>query len=75
MSLSVNGSRMTYRIEKDSMGEVKVADAAYYGAQTQRALENFTVSGLKFPAPFIHALGMIKNHAALVNAELGLLAP
>lgn len=75
MNLSVNGSRMTYRIEKDSMGELKVPGAAYYGAQTQRALENFTVSGLKFPAPFIHALGMIKKHAALVNAELGLLAP
>jgi fumarate hydratase class II len=66
---------MSYRIEDDSMGEVRVPEAAYYGAQTQRALENFTVSGLTFPPPFIHALALIKHHAALVNAELGLLAP
>ena len=66
---------MTYRIEADSMGEVKVPEDAYYGAQTQRAVENFTVSGLRFPAPFIHALGLIKKHAALVNAELGILDP
>ena len=66
---------MSYRIEEDSMGEVRVPEEAYYGAQTQRAVENFTVSGLKLPAPFIHALGLIKRHAALVNAELGLLAP
>ena len=66
---------MSYRIEEDSMGEVKVPEDAYYGAQTQRAVENFTVSGLRFPAPFIHALGLIKKHAAMVNAELGLLAP
>lgn len=66
---------MNYRIEQDSMGKVRVPEDAYYGAQTQRAVENFTVSGLRFPAPFIHALGLIKNHAALVNAELGLLDP
>ena len=55
------------------MGEVKVPEKAYYGAQTQRAVENFAVSGLRFPAPFIRALALIKKHAALVNSELGLL--
>jgi fumarate hydratase, class II len=64
---------MTYRIEQDSMGDVMVPAEAYYGAQTQRAVDNFTVSGLRFPPPFIHALGLIKKHAAFVNAELGLL--
>jgi fumarate hydratase, class II len=66
---------MTYRIEQDTMGEVRVPETAYYGAQTQRAVENFTVSGLTFPPPFIHALALIKRYAALVNGELGLLAP
>ena len=66
---------MTYRIEQDSMGEVRVPETAYYGAQTQRAVENFPVSGLRFPKPFIRALGLIKRHGALVNTELGLLAP
>jgi len=55
------------------MGEVKVPEEAYYGAQTQRAVENFTISRLRFPASFVHALGMIKKHAAFVNRELGLL--
>ena len=64
---------MTYRIEQDSMGEVKVPEDAYYGAQTQRAVENFAMTGLRFPASFIRALGIIKKHAALVNSELGLL--
>lgn len=62
-----------YRIERDSMGEVKVPRRAYYGAQTQRALENFPISGLRFPRPFIRALGIIKLAAAEVNARLGLL--
>jgi len=57
------------------MGEVRVPEAAYYGAQTQRAVENFTISGLRFPGAFIRALGMIKKHAALVNRGLGLLDP
>lgn len=64
---------MKYRKEYDSMGEVPVPEDAYYGAQTQRALENFTVSGLTFPASFIRAIGMIKKHAARVNCDLGLL--
>ena len=64
-----------YRIEQDSLGEVKVPADALYGAQTQRAIENFPVSGLRFPRVFIRALGLIKASAAEVNAELGLLAP
>ncbi len=60
-----------YRIEKDSMGEVKVPVDAYYGAQTQRAVDNFPISGLKFSRSFIQALGYIKKAAATVNKELG----
>ncbi len=66
---------MNFRAEQDSMGEVKVPESAYYGAQTQRAAENFIVSGLKFPKFMIRALGMIKKHAAFVNKELGRLDP
>lgn len=61
------------RIEKDSMGEVKVPANALYGAQTQRAHDNFPISGIRFSRPFIQALGYIKKSAALVNKELGLL--
>src|SRR5512147_3337940 len=62
-----------YRIEKDSLGEVKVPKDAFYGAQTQRAIENFPVSGIRFPRVFIRSLGLIKAVAAEVNAGLGLL--
>lgn len=62
-----------YRIEKDSMGEVKVPKDALYGAQTQRAHDNFPISGIKFSRGFIEALGYVKKSAATVNAELGLL--
>jgi fumarate hydratase class II len=62
-----------YRIERDSLGEVRVPAQALYGAQTQRAVDNFPVSGIRLPAPFIHALGLIKKAAAQVNAELGVL--
>jgi fumarate hydratase, class II len=62
-----------YRIEKDSMGEVKVPKTAYYGAQTQRAVENFPISGIGFPHRFVRALALIKYAAAAVNEELGLL--
>src|SRR5262245_59844201 len=62
------------RIEKDSMGEMHVPSRAYYGAQTARAIENFPISDLRFPRRFIRALGLIKKHAAAVNADLGLLA-
>ncbi len=62
-----------HRIEKDSLGEVKVPVNALYGAQTQRAIENFPVSSIRFPRDFIRALGLIKAVAAEVNAGLGLL--
>jgi fumarate hydratase class II len=61
------------RVEGDSMGEMNVPADAYYGAQTARAVENFPISGLRFPRSFIRALGLIKKQAARVNAELGLL--
>jgi fumarate hydratase class II len=64
---------MKYRIEQDSMGEVKVPEEAYYGAQTQRARENFSISTLKFPSSFIRAIALIKKHAAQGNSELRLL--
>jgi len=62
-----------FRVEKDSMGEIKVPSNAYYGAQTQRAFENFQVSNLRFSREFIAALGLVKQMAAKVNADLGLL--
>ena len=61
------------RIERDSMGEMRVPRDALYGASTQRAVENFPISGYRFPRRFIHALGMIKHAAARANEELGLL--
>jgi fumarate hydratase, class II len=64
-----------FRLEKDTMGEVQVPADAYYGAQTQRAVENFPVSGLRFPRRFIQALGLIKWAASGVNEGLGLLDP
>ncbi len=62
---------MKDRIEHDTMGEVRVPAAALYGAQTQRAVENFPISGLRFPRVFVRALGLIKSAAATVNRELG----
>ena len=62
------------RIERDSMGEMQVPDNAYYGAQTQRAFENFPVSDLKLPIPTIKALGIIKRSAAIVNNKLGFIS-
>jgi len=64
---------MGHREEKDAMGTVRVPDDAYYGAQTQRAVENFPISGLVLPPAFIRALALIKKCAAQVNGELGLL--
>jgi len=61
------------RVERDSMGEVRVPAAAYWGAQTARAVENFPVSGLRFPRPFLRALGAVKGACARVNGRLGLL--
>jgi fumarate hydratase class II len=62
-----------FRIEKDSLGEVRVPSAALYGAQTQRAKENFPISNLRFPRRFIEALGTVKRAAAQANHKLGLL--
>jgi len=61
------------RIESDSMGKVEVPADALYGAQTQRAVENFPISGLRMPRGMIRALGLIKASAARVSRELGLL--
>ncbi len=62
-----------YRIETDSLGEMKVPANRYWGAQTQRSLENFKIGGERMPAPLIHALGLQKKCAALTNMELGYL--
>jgi fumarate hydratase class II len=62
---------MKYREEKDTMGTVHVPAEAYYGAQTQRAVENFPISGIPLPPEFIRSLALIKECAARVNAELG----
>lgn len=64
---------MKTRIEKDSLGEVAVPADKYYGAQTQRSLENFVIGTEKMPIQLIHALGIVKKASAIVNAELGLL--
>lgn len=66
---------MKYRIEHDSMGEVSVPKDAYYGAETQRAVDNFSISGLVLPIPLIRALSLIKKNAAKVNMKLGMLDP
>ena len=60
-----------FRIERDSMGELRVPAAALWGAQTQRAVDNFPISGLTMPREFIRALGLIKSAAAQGNADLG----
>lgn len=62
-----------FRTEKDSMGEMQVPAEALYAAQTQRAVENFPISGLRIPRSMIAALGLIKRSAAIVNSQLGLL--
>ena len=62
-----------FRIEKDSMGELQVPEDALWGAQTQRAVNNFPISGLTMPRQFIAALGLVKWAAAGANAELGLI--
>ena len=62
-----------YRTETDSMGTMQVPTTALYGAQTARAIDNFPVSGQPLPAPFLKALGLIKQHGARVNKELDLL--
>ncbi len=61
----------SYRVERDSMGDVRVPAKALYKAQTQRAVENFPISGIRVPRTFIRSLGLIKASAARVNSELG----
>jgi len=63
------------RIERDSLGEMRVPADALWGASTQRAVENFPISGERFPRVFLRALGLIKRAAAGANAELGVLDP
>lgn len=62
-----------YRIEKDSMGELQVPEEAAYGAQTQRAVDNFPISGITMPESFIQALGLVKQACANANHQLGAL--
>src|ERR1043165_3280518 len=62
---------MSFRTEHDSMGDVQVPAKAYYGAQTQRAVENFPISGWTLPKPLIHAMGLVKLAGATANRDLG----
>jgi fumarate hydratase class II len=62
-----------YRVERDSLGEMQVPADAYWGAQTQRAVENFPISGITFGRRFVRALGVVKKSAAQANCDLGLL--
>src|SRR5579883_2659466 len=64
-----------FRVEADGMGEVRVPASALYGAQTQRAVENFPVSNLRFARVFLRSLGLIKAAAAKMNQQLGVLPP
>lgn len=64
---------MDYRIEKDSLGEVRVPKEKYWGAQTQRSLENFKISSEKMPIEIIRAFAILKKAAAITNQDLGLL--
>src|SRR5699024_10852789 len=70
METAMSGS---FRIEHDSMGELQVPADALWGAQTQRAVQNFPISGRPMPRGFIRALGLVKASAAEANADLGLL--
>ncbi|MEW5703426.1 MAG: class II fumarate hydratase [Pseudomonadota bacterium] len=66
--------KTAYRMESDSMGSVRVPTNSYWGAQTQRSLENFRIGGEKMPKPLIRAFGIQKKAAALANMELGALS-
>jgi fumarate hydratase class II len=66
-------AEIEFRIEKDSMGEIKVPSSSLWGAQTQRSLEHFKIGGDRFPREMIRALGILKKAAALTNMDLGLL--
>ena len=62
---------MSFRVEKDSMGEIQVAEESLWGAQTQRSLQNFKIGGDRFPREMIRALGILKKSAAKANMILG----
>ena len=64
-----------FRIERDSLGEVRVPSSALYGAQTQRAVQNFPISGLRPWRAFIWSMALVKRAAAEVHRDLGLLDP
>lgn len=64
---------MSYRVEKDSMGDVRVPADKYWGAQTQRSSENFKIGGHRMPVEVIYAFAILKKAAAMTNAELGVL--
>src|SRR5436190_4416563 len=66
---------MATRVERDPLGELHVPAEAYYGVQTQRAVENFPISGLKAPAPLVTATVLVKQACARANATLGRLDP
>lgn len=68
------GLTQKMRTEHDSMGSVEVPESAYYGAQTQRAVENFPVSGQRLPAPLIRAMGLVKFACGVANRDLGKLS-
>src|SRR5215472_16960249 len=70
---STGGRSQDSRIERDSMGEMRIPAGALYGGQTQRAVENFPISNLRFPREFIRALALIKLSAARANMDLHLL--
>lgn len=65
---------MDYRIEHDTMGDIQVPANVYWGAQTQRSLQNFKIGNERLPRPLIKAMGIVKKSAAIVNAELGQLS-
>ncbi|MFN9749973.1 MAG: aspartate ammonia-lyase, partial [Planctomycetota bacterium] len=69
MTSSTTGTKM--RIERDSMGEVAVPADAYYSSQTQRAVENFPVSGWRLPPQLIRAMGLVKYACGIANRDLG----
>ncbi len=73
MTRTTKAEAMQYREEQDTMGTVRVPGDAHYGAQTQRAVENFPISGMTLPPAFIRALALIKRCAAAANRELGIL--
>ena len=71
--MAKNKKSNNFRLTSDSMGEMKVPSNAFYGAQTQRAVNNFPVSGISFNYDFINAVIIIKRSAAIVNSRLELL--